>query len=194
MGPADAARAEALPLLRRGRRPVFDRDQTIGVLARSDFGIPKEDTMKAKITWILIADGAQAKVFEHAGPGKGLRIIDGLQFEQEPLQAREIMADRPGNSIGSQGARNSGGVEYSSDPVAVRERRFVENVAEELEKRLQKGEFERLIVAAAPTALGDLRPVFSKALKETIVGELPKDLTNIPTPKLETHFADLLAV
>jgi len=150
--------------------------------------------MKAKTTWILIADGAQAKVFEHAGPGKGLRIVDGLQFEQAALQAREIMADRPGNSIGSQGARNSGGVEYSSDPVAVRERRFVENVAEQLDRHLQQGAFDRLIVAAAPTALGDLRPAFSKGVKATIVAELPKDLTNIPTAKLEAHFADVLAM
>lgn len=150
--------------------------------------------MKAKTTWILIADGAQAKVFEHAGPGKGLRIVEDMQFEQVPLQASEIMSDRPGNSIGSQGARNSGGVEYSSDPVAVRERRFVENVAEELEKQRQKGAFERLIVAAAPTALGDLRPAFSKGVKDTIVAELSKDLTNIPTAKLEAHFAELLAI
>jgi protein required for attachment to host cells len=149
--------------------------------------------MKAKTTWILIADGAQAKVFEHTGPGKGLQPIDDLQFEQEALQAQEIMADRPGRSFASAGTARSA-MEYSSDPVQVRERRFVENVAEELEKRLQKGQFDRLIVAAAPTALGDLRPAFSKALKETIVAELAKDLTNIPTPKLEAHFAEFLAV
>ena len=35
---------------------------------------------------------------------------------------------------------------------------------------------------------------FSKGLKDTIVAELPKDLTNIPTPKLEAHFADILPV
>lgn len=149
--------------------------------------------MKAKTTWILVADGAQAKVFEHTGPGKGLRIIEDLQFEQQPLQAQEIMADRPGRSFASAGSARSA-MEYSSDPVAVRERRFVENVAEELDKHLQKGAFDRLIVAAAPTALGDLRPAFSKALKETIVGELPKDLTNIPTSKLEAHFSDMLAM
>lgn len=149
--------------------------------------------MKAKTTWILIADGAQAKVFEHLGPGKGLRVVDEMQFEQKPLQAQEIMADRPGRSFASAGSARSA-MEYSSDPVAVRERRFVENVAEELEKHLQKGEFERLIVAAAPTALGDLRPAFSKGVKDTIVAELPKDLTNIPTPKLEAHFSELLAI
>jgi protein required for attachment to host cells len=149
--------------------------------------------MKAKTTWILIADGAQAKVFEHAGPGRGLRALDDLQFQQEPLQAHEIMADRPGRSFASAGSARSA-MEYSSDPVQVRERRFVENVAEELDKRLQQGEFDRLIVAAAPTALGDLRPAFSKGVKETIVAELAKDLTNIPTAKLEAHFADILAV
>ena len=48
--------------------------------------------MKAKVTWILIADGATAKVFEHTGPGKGLRAVDDLMFEQTPLKAGEIMA------------------------------------------------------------------------------------------------------
>lgn len=150
--------------------------------------------MKAKTTWILIADGDQAKVFEHRGPGKGLQVVDGMTFEQEALQAREIMADRPGRASAAGGAGSRSAMEYSSDPVAVRERRFVESVAERLEKALQEGAFERLIVAAAPTALGDLRPALSKTLKETIVAELPKDLTNIPTPKLEAHFAELLAV
>ncbi len=149
--------------------------------------------MKAKTTWILIADGAQAKVFEHLGPGKGLKALDDLQFAQEPLQAHEIMADRPGRSFASAGSARSA-MEYSSDPVAVRERRFVENVAEVLDKQLQKGAFDRLIVAAAPTALGDLRPAFSKGLRDAIIAELPKDLTNLPTPKLEAHFADILAI
>jgi protein required for attachment to host cells len=149
--------------------------------------------MKAKTTWILIADGAQAKVFENKGPGKGLQAVDDMLFEQDKLQAREIMADRPGRSFASAGSARSA-MEYSSDPVAVRERRFVEHVAEELEKRRQDGAFDRLIVAAAPTALGDLRPALSKGVKDVILAEMPKDLTNIPTPKLEGHFSELLVL
>ena len=143
--------------------------------------------MKPKVTWILIADGAQAKVFEHA-QGKRLRPIEDLQFEQAHLQAREIMADKPGRGNSPAG----GSMEYSSDPVAVRERRFVENVAEQLEKKHQEHAFERLIVAASPTALGNLRPAFSKALRETIVAELPKDLTNTPQAQLDAHFEEVL--
>src|SRR6185312_1913529 len=98
----------------------------------------KENTMKAKTTWILIADGAQAKVFEHSGPGTGLRAVEDMQFEQTPLQAQEIMADRPGRAASGGGVGSRSAMEYSSDPVAVRERRFVENVAEELDKHLQR--------------------------------------------------------
>lgn len=147
--------------------------------------------MKAKVTWILIADGATAKVFEHTGPGNGLVVVDDLMFEQQPLKAGEIMADRPGRSFSSVGSGRSA-MEPTSDPVAVRERRFVENVAEELERKHQQHAFDRLIIAAAPTALGDLRPVFSKSLRDTIVAELPKDLTNLPTSQLAQHFDDLL--
>lgn len=149
--------------------------------------------MKAKVTWILVADGGTAKVFEHLGPGKGLRTVTGLKFEQEHLQAREINSDRPGRSYSSVGPGRSA-IEPSSDPVAVRERRFVEAVALELDKQLTARAFDRLIVAAAPTALGDLRPALSKGLRDVIVLELPKDLTKLPTPDLEAHLAEHLAV
>jgi protein required for attachment to host cells len=58
----------------------------------------------------------------------------------------------------------------------------------------QQGRFDRLIIAAAPTALGDIRPSLSDAVKQTIIAELPKDLTNVPKPQLERHFETLLAV
>lgn len=149
--------------------------------------------MKPTITWILLADGAQAKVFKHAGPGTGLTAIADLQFEEEPKKASEIMADKPGRSFSSNGDGRSA-MEYSSDPVKVREARFVQSVAEALEARRQKGDFGRLIIAAAPTALGDLRSAMSDQLKATVVAELNKDLTNLPTSDLTKHFEDVLPV
>ena len=59
--------------------------------------------MKPTVTWVLLADGAQAKVFEHAGPGSGLTPVDDLAFEEEPLKAQDIMADRPGRTFSSVG-------------------------------------------------------------------------------------------
>ncbi len=150
--------------------------------------------MKPTITWIVIADGDQAKVFEHEGPGKGLRAIKDLQFEQEHLKAQEIMADKPGRTFSSAGPGARSSMEYSSDPVAVRERRFVERLADMLNEKQQQGKFDRLVIAAAPAALGDIRPALSDKVKETILAEMPKDLTNVPTQKLGQHFEGLIAV
>ena len=148
--------------------------------------------MKAIVTWVLVADGAQAQVFEHGGPGKGLNPVKGLHFEQEPLRARDINTDRPDRHYGG-GVGTKSGME-DGDPVAVRELRFVKGVAEQLETMRQQGRFDRLIIAAAPAALGDIRPALSDRVKETIVAELPKDLTNVPKPQLAQHFEQLLAI
>lgn len=146
--------------------------------------------MKATVTWVLVADGAQAQVFEHGGPGKGLIAVEGLHFEQEPLRAQDINTDRPGRHFGG-GAGARSGLEQS-DPVAIREQRFVQSVAEQLEAMRRHGRFDRLIIAAAPTALGDLRPALSDEVRKTVIAELPKDLTNVPTPQLARHFEQLL--
>lgn len=150
--------------------------------------------MKPTITWIVIADGNEAKIFEHGGPGKGLHALGDLHFRQEPLKAGEIMADKPGRSYSSAAPGSRSSMEYSSDPVAVRERRFVEKLADVLEEKRREGKFDRLVIAAAPAALGDIRPALTDAVKQTILAELPKDLTNVPTPKLTAHFDDLIAV
>jgi protein required for attachment to host cells len=154
----------------------------------------KERTMKPTRTWIVIADGDQAKIFEHGGPGKGLRAVKDLSLEQEHLKASEIMADKPGRAGAGTAPGARAAMEYHTDPVEVRERRFVERLADVLEKKRAEGAFERLVIAAAPAALGDLRPALSEEVRDTILAELPKDLTNIPVPKLAEHFDGLIAV
>jgi protein required for attachment to host cells len=150
--------------------------------------------MKPTITWIVIANGDQAKVFEHDGPGKGLKALDDMRFAQESLMARDIMSDRPGRTFSSAGKGARSSIDYTSDPVAVRERRFVEQLADVLDEKRRDGRFDRLVIAAAPTALGDIRPALSDELRAILLAELPKDLTNTPTDKLAAHFDGLLVV
>ena len=147
--------------------------------------------MKPSVTWVLLADGAQAKVFSHSGAGTGLEPVTNLLFAQEPKKAREIMADRPGRSFSSVGDGRSA-MEYSSDPVDVREERFVKDVAAEIDRQYQRSAFGRLVIAASPTALGVLRAALSDQVKSVVVAEKAKDLTNLPTPELEKHFDDVL--
>jgi protein required for attachment to host cells len=147
--------------------------------------------MKKTITWVLIADGAQARVLENTGPGKGLKQVDGLDFAIDPLQAKEIMADKPGRSHTSIGRS---AMEPKTDPVDYREAEFVKSLAHMLDREQQRGAFDRLVIAATPSALGDIRKAISPAVRKTILAELDKDLTNLPTQQLDKHLDGILAV
>ena len=149
--------------------------------------------MKPTVTWVLLADGAQAKVFAHSGPGTGLKPVPDLLLAEEPLKAQELVTDRPGRAFSSNGSGRSA-MEPSSDPVEVREANFVKTVAERLDRKYQESAFSRLIIAAAPTALGTLRGALSDGVRGAVVAEEAKDLTNLPTPQLERHFDGLLAM
>ena len=145
--------------------------------------------MKKTVTWVLVADGAQARVLQNTGPGKGLTQVQGLNFEMEALQARDIVTDRPGRGRGGPG----GAMEARTDPVEQRESDFVKNLAEVLDKEQQKGAFDRLVIAASPIALGDIRKAMSPHVKKLVVAEINKDLTNLPTDKLTQHLDGILA-
>lgn len=149
--------------------------------------------MKKTVTWVLIADGARARVLEHTGPGRGLRQVDGLEFAIDPLQAQDIMADRPGRGHSSSGSARSG-MEPKTDPVDYRETQFVKSVAAVLDRQQQAGAFDRLIIAASPIALGDMRKAITAGVKKTIVAELDKDLTKVPTTELDKHLDGILSL
>ncbi|MDB5472964.1 MAG: host attachment protein [Devosia sp.] len=143
--------------------------------------------MKKTVTWVLIADGAQARVLENTGPGKGLKQVEGLQWSNEPLRAQDIVSDRPGSGGGG------GSMASRTDPVEQRESDFVKSLAVILDQQQRKGAYDRLVIAAAPIALGDIRKAITPAVKKTIVAELNKDLTNLPTAQLDQHFDGIIA-
>jgi Protein required for attachment to host cells len=149
--------------------------------------------MKKTVTWILIADGTQARVLEHTGPGKGLAAVKGLDWSIPPLQTRDIDADKPGRGFSSVGAQRSA-MEPRTDPAEHREAEFIRSVANELERKAKDGAYDRLVIAAAPIALGHLRKVLSDHVRKTVVAELDKDLTNLPTPQLDKHLDGIIAV
>lgn len=149
--------------------------------------------MKKTVTWILIADGTQARVLEHSGPGKGLTTIKGLEWSIPPLQTKDINADRPGRSHSSVGHGRSA-MEPKTDPADHREAEFVRSVADVMDDKAKAGDYDRLVIAASPIALGNLRKAMSDHVRKTVVAELDKDLTNVPTPQLDRHLDGIIAV
>jgi len=139
--------------------------------------------MRVPKTWVLVADGSRARIVRQIGRA-GSRFAPGdevvLQSEIKPL--REIMADAPGRAFPSVGARRSA-MEYHSDPVKDAMRDFAATIVTFLEERT--GEFDQLVVMAAPQMLGFLREAMPPALKRVTVAEVPKDLTKLPEIELQ---------
>ncbi|MDP1731870.1 MAG: host attachment protein [Devosia sp.] len=149
--------------------------------------------MKSSVTWVLIADGAQARILEYSGPSTGLVQVEGLKFEDARLRSGEIMADKPGRSYSSVGYGRSG-MEQRTGPRDYRETEFLRSVADLLNRKCLEGAFRKLVIAAAPQALGDLRRFLSPATMEKVTAEIAKDLTTVPILQLGKHFEGALVL
>lgn len=148
--------------------------------------------MKPTRSWIVIADGAQARILENHGPGKGLVLLPSATMHKTPRPSREMKTDRPGRAHDSLGGRHA--MDPPSDPHREEKRRFADLLADHINAAALKQSYDRLILVAPPKTLGDLRQALSKEAVAKLDGELPKDLTKIPDHELAEHLGAVIAV
>jgi protein required for attachment to host cells len=156
--------------------------------------------MGKRTTWILIADGARARVLANDGPGTGLTPVFAEEFVSPAGRARiqDMVSDQRGRTFDSVGRGQEGiaggrhGMEPPSDPKRHAQQGFARELIQLLEEHARQGAFARLVLAAAPRTLGDLRAGLTPALRERVVAEIDKDLTGIPDRDLAPHFEDML--
>lgn len=147
--------------------------------------------MKATRTWILIADGARARILEGTGKGREFHPLPSFDLSNETPPSRELGSDRPGRVVESHGAARHA-VEPRHDLHRSLETLFAHQLADILDRRLSDGSFDRLVVVAPPAMLGDLRKSLSGPLREKVVAEIAKDLTKVPNHEIMRHLeADL---
>jgi protein required for attachment to host cells len=149
--------------------------------------------MRPKTTWILIADGARARLFANHGPGKGVEAVEGAEFDADHRPDREIGSDKPGRTFESVGTMRHA-IEPHHDPHRELKRAFSERLAQMLDRKLAEKAYDRVILVAPPATLGDLREALSGPVKAAVYAELGKDLTKTPTHELSEHLAAVLAV
>ncbi len=149
--------------------------------------------MKAKTTWILVANGTQAFIARNTGPGHGIERDLEHEFEGLNIPSREIMADAPGRSFDS-GGQGRHAMERPTDPKRHNQQVFAHEIADYIDKAAEKNKFDGLVVVAAPQMLGELRACLSNASKAKLTGELAKDLTHLPVHKLPDHLGEIIAI
>jgi protein required for attachment to host cells len=151
-------------------------------------------TKKTSRAWLVVADEAIVKVFEHE-PGRG-DLSDVQQFTDPGAHARErdlhrdAAGRRGGNGLGpASNATTSAGPPDRQHEAA----RFAAQVADWLEAARQQQRFDELRLVAAPRFLGQLRKALPGPLEARVVDQLDKDLIHLDHQALKAHLEPMLA-
>ena len=150
--------------------------------------------MKATTTWVLVADGAKARILVNSGPGQGLDELPEGAFEGPNRRAQDAMADRPGRSFDSQGLGGRHAMEPPTPQHDLDRQHFARDLAAWLDEPNRRKSFDRLAVVAAPRMLGELRAELSDALRDKLVCELDKDLTKATPAAIAESLGHKLAI
>lgn len=150
--------------------------------------------MKKTVTYVLVADGARARLYANHGVGKGLQPVSGATHKADlHHHDRDILTDKPGRAFSSVGSGRSA-MEPHTDWHRFEKHRFAREMAKVLDAAAANKAFDRLILIAPPATLGDLRTELGEQARKLVSAELPKDLTRHPEQELPQHLTEVLAV
>lgn len=140
--------------------------------------------------WMLVADGRRARVLvEHRR---------GAQLEEPSDWAMEIgedelydPQDRPPRSYDRVG-QGRHAIDKGRNLHEIEEEKFLKRVADRLGEAQKRNQFDHLIIAAPPRALGLLRSMLPANTQDRICATTAKDLLGEDAPKLRERLTDLL--
>lgn len=124
---------------------------------------------------ILVAESARARLFASDGRRSSLSEVEDLTHSESRLQASELTSDLPGRVFDSAG-QGRHAMEEAVDPKRREAEAFAKLLADRLESSRRAGEFERLVLVAAPRFLGMLRGNLSDPTRDCIAREVSKNL------------------
>jgi protein required for attachment to host cells len=122
-------------------------------------------------TWVVVADGTQARFFQNVGKQ------DALRLKQEDV----IKPD----GVDELGQGPSGHRPPEESPEQTDEATFAKQLVHRLNAAALKQEYEHLFLIADPKTLGEIRPQLHAATTKRITGELAKTLTNSTLDEIE---------
>lgn len=125
------------------------------------------------VTWVLLCDGGKSKLFASVGDGKTLE---------------EIRDDKQGGGISKQHKST----DPEATPIDKREDKFIAGIAAKINSR--EADFTRLVIAAPPNTLHELRKALSDGVQAKIIGELNKDLMHENASTLPHHIKQFFDV
>ncbi len=141
-------------------------------------------------TWFLVADGRRAKVLVEQRRGAALEEPAGWAMEISEEELYEPQDEKPRSAQRAGQGRHTVGNRRNLHEAE--EENFLKRVAERIGEAEKHQQFEHLVIAAPPRALGLLRTLLSDGAQNRICATLPKDLLDEPVPKLRERLQEAL--
>lgn len=139
-------------------------------------------------TWFLVADGRRARVLVEQRRGAELEEHWAMEIEEDDLYDPQDRAPRSFDRTGAgRHAMDKGRSLHEQE-----EENFLKRLANRVAEAGTQGQFDHLVVAAPPRALGSLREKLPAGVQSRIRAETPKDLLSEPAPKLRERLQELL--
>ena len=142
-------------------------------------------------TWILVADGAHARIFNAETATSEFSEIESNIHPDAQRREQDLTSDLPGRqSGGAIGSHHSVG--GKTGPKEYEATEFARELCRHLEAEHNAQKFRQLIVVAAPSFLGHLRAEMNKNVSRVVTLEIDKDIVEQDVSSIRGHLPDIL--
>lgn len=144
-------------------------------------------------TWILVADGARARLFEVRGKHEPWNELACFTNPDGRAPGREATTERaPRVNESANAARHA--IEPQTTLRDKSNDRFAHMINDALERGLHDHRYERLVLVAPPRFLGRLHRTLGKLLKGCVTGEIRHNFTSLRGEEIRARMpANMLA-
>lgn len=133
------------------------------------------------VTWILVANARNARVFSQSGPNKALELVKESEAENT---AHEPPRVDPGRAS----------PKHDEQPSRIAAREFAQQLASELNSARVRGSFNRAILVAPPGFMGLLNAELDAPTAALISDRLDKDYTKEDAQQLGAHLGQCICI
>lgn len=135
------------------------------------------------VTWIMVANASQAKLFSNDGPKRGLKLVKELMHPESREKTSNLVSDRSG----AYGGAGHGAVGQPADPKHHEAERFAQEVSKELEAGRVQNAYDRLILVASAPFMGLVNNHLPGQVRSLLSESIDKDYTRLPVKELAGH-------
>ncbi len=132
---------------------------------------------------VLVADGTKVLFLRNHGDENQIDLRTESHDARQDRKERYFRTDAPGTVKQSFGYGHS---TYEETNFKQQEEdRWIKDAAEELKKRVLRGDFDALAIVAPPKALGVLKKCLHSEVQKRIVCTVNKEMSGRPIPDIE---------